>query len=145
MLQSTVQVLDKKYIGGKFLQKDIVNAVSHIQKAGVVIQNHDIEVVSDAMGAYEQHRVKIKPIDGNVSVLNFRIPVINEEGEFTSGGIKYRARRQKVDLPIRKIDDRTIVLSSYYGKLFIQRSEKKAYDLYDWIARQLITQGYDES
>lgn len=141
MLQSSVQVLDKKYIGGKFLQKDIVNAVSHIQKAGIVIQNHDIEIISDATGAYEQHRVKLKPIDGNTSVLNFRIPVIDEEGEFTSGGIKYRARRQKVDLPIRKIDNRTIVLSSYYGKLFIQRSEKKAYDLYDWIARQLITQG----
>jgi len=141
MLSCTTEVLDKKYIGGKLLQKDILNVVHHVQKAGVIVQQHDVEIYTDATGSYEQHRLKIRPIDGVSTVLSFRVPDINDDGEFTTGGIKYRARRQKVDVPIRKINDRTVVLASYYGKVFVQRSEKKAYDLYDWIARSLIDSG----
>lgn len=141
MLSCSTQVLDKKYIEKGYLKKDIINAVYHIQKAGVVVQDHEVTEYVDAMGNYEQHRLKVKPIDGVSSTLTFRIPKINSEGEFVSGGIKYRARRQKVDLPIRKIDDRTVVLASYYSKLFVQRSEKKAYDLYDWMARKIIETG----
>lgn len=44
-------------------------------------------------------------------------------------------------LPIRKIDSSTVGLTSYYGKLFVQRSKKKADDSTDWLAKQLLVIG----
>ena len=40
-------------------------------------------------------------------------------------------------LPIRKIASNIVSLSSYYGKLFVERSELKAHDYFEWISGQL--------
>lgn len=44
-------------------------------------------------------------------------------------------------LPIRKIRPDTVALTTYYGKLFVSRSARRANNSMDWIARQLLTLG----
>ena len=48
-------------------------------------------------------------------------------------------------LPIRKIDSATVALSSYYGKVFVMRNEKKVNDFTEWLARQLFVLGFSET
>jgi hypothetical protein len=48
-------------------------------------------------------------------------------------------------LPIRKIKPHVVSLTSYYGKIFVRRNEKRVNDLYDWLAKQIIGHGLDDA
>jgi len=141
MNASTINTFDRQYLKN-VLKRDIVSMVSNVQRAGIVIQEHSVDEVTSIVGDYDIHTLRFKPIDGAPSIARFRIPKINDEGEFFANGVKCRMRKQRTDVPIRKIKPNVVTLSSYYGKVFIQRSEKRAYDSYYWIYNKIIGIAY---
>jgi hypothetical protein len=136
MSESSLQTFDKAYIKN-VLKKDMLMMVTDLQQSGVIVTNYEVETNNSALGAFEVHELHLKPVDGMPSTLRFRVPVINEDGTFTAGGNKYSMRKQRVDVPIRKIDPITVALTSYYGKTFVAVSDKKANSTYDWILRNI--------
>lgn len=46
-------------------------------------------------------------------------------------------------LPIRKTAPDTVALTSFYGKNFIRRSEKSAYDRPKWLVNEIVSRGFD--
>jgi hypothetical protein len=96
MLQSTLLSFDEDYIT-KVMHKDILSMVAGIQTAGVIVKRHEVERDISALGTYDNHTIELKPIDGASSTLRFRLPVVNKDGTFLSGGNKYLQRKQKVD------------------------------------------------
>lgn len=143
MLKSSHLELDKKYIKD-ILPRDIVRTVSSIQKAGIFIQNHNVEKVSDIQGDYEIHSITVQPVDGINSIIKFKIPTVDEDGVFTSRNVKYKMRKQRVDIPIRKINSFTVGLTSYYGKIFVTKSEKKKHDSDNWLYNYIIQSSYNK-
>lgn len=140
MLESSLNVFDSKYIK-HIMPKDITAMTANIQKAGIFIHDYTIESEASALGEYEIHSLRIKPIDGVISTLRFKIPKVDQEGRYVANGNTYSLRKQRSDLPIRKIRPDTVALTSYYGKLFVARSSKRANNSMDWIARQLLSLG----
>lgn len=136
MLQSSLQSFDHDYVT-KVMKKDVLSMVSNLQKSGVVIRKHEIEVDHSALGSYESHTLEIKPIDGVTSTVRYRVPVVNEDGTFSANGNKYVMRKQRVDIPIRKINPFTVALTTYYGKTFVTINQKKANNSLEWIAKEL--------
>jgi hypothetical protein len=136
MHKSTLNSLDSDYIK-KVLKKDILAMVGGIQKAGVIIKNHEIEHEHSILGSYESHTLEIKPVDGVTSTIHFKIPKISEDGTYMVNGTKQVLRKQRVDLPLRKINPTTVALSSYYGKTFVERNPKKAGNSQEWIIKTL--------
>lgn len=142
MLQSTVEKMDSQYIE-KVMKADILNAVMSVQKAGVAVTGYDVEVVQDAVSHYEIHKVQLTPVTGKPSTISFRVPVVDKRGSYTSNGQKYRLRTQKSDVPIRKVSAIRVALTSYYSKLFIERSQRAVFNYDNWIAKQIIAKGMD--
>lgn len=136
MLQSSLLSYDHDYIT-KLLPKDIVSMTGSLQKAGVVIRRHEIEVDHSALGTYENHTLELRPIDGQASTVRFRIPKVEEDGTFVANGNKYVMRKQRVDLPIRKINPTSVALTSYYGKTFVSLNAKKSNSSLEWIIKKL--------
>lgn len=136
MLQSTLLEFDKKYIK-EVLPKDIVSMPHSLQKAGMIITDYDTEVKTDITGSYEMHTVRVTPVEGVASTLRFKLPVIQEDGTYESGGVKYRMRKARRDLPIRKITPTRVALSSYYGKSFVIRTEKQANNYANWLQTRI--------
>lgn len=136
MLSSSLQVFDSHYIR-KTMRKDIVNAVMTIQKAGAVVDDYRIEKVETYLDSYEIHSVKIVPITGKPTTIRFRIPNVNEDGVFKAGGVKYRMRKQRGDIPIRKISSNEVALTSYYSKMFVCRSERMVFNYPEWLVNKL--------
>ncbi|MBX0311330.1 MAG: hypothetical protein JHC31_06065 [Sulfurihydrogenibium sp.] len=130
--QSKVEHFDKNYTSS-LIKKDIVNCVTALENADVIIKDYSVEKDISTLGNYEIHKFVVRPIGANESTLYMRLPIISEDGEFVASGVKYRMRKQRSDLPIRKISDDEVALSSYYGKLFIKRTDRKAYSYYDYI------------
>lgn len=143
MYESSLKRFDEKYIS-TLMPKHITRSVMSLASIGISIQDYDIERVSNINDDFEIHSVKVATVNGKTSTVRFRIPAVNDYGEFRLGGIKYRMRKQWADLPIRKISDSEVALTSYYSKLFIQRTPRAAYNYERWITSTLIEMGIDD-
>lgn len=144
MLSSSLLDFDERYIKN-ILPKDIVNMVTSAQNAGFIISKYEMEPIEDVMGKYEMHTIRIAPIQGQPSTLRFKLPAVNEDGTYQSNGVKYTLRKQRYDVPIRKIAPDRVSLSSYYGKTMVTRSDKKVNDYGNWLRTNIIAKGVDNS
>lgn len=137
MTESTLKAFDSKYLS-EVLKKDIVNCALDIQRAGVTVLNYDVEEVKDAANDYQIVTMQLSPVDGDTSTIRFKVPNVKPNGEFTSNNVKYRLRKQRADKPIRKVSPSTVSLTSYYAKVFVDRSEKSVVNYPKWIIKQTI-------
>lgn len=143
MLKSTLLEFDKKYVE-QVLQRDIASMVTNLQQAGILVQDYAVEEVEDITGTYLSYAIKVKPLQGASSTLRFRIPKVLPDGTFKVNGVSYRTRKQRGDLPIRKISPSMVKLSSYYGKLSVDRSEKKVDDYGRWLRDSIMAIALDK-
>lgn len=132
MAENSTRVFDKKYIN-KYMNKDKVAVVRSLQNAGILINSYEVEKVNGALGSYEIHTLKVKPILGGSSTIRFKLPVVNEDGEYTSNGKTYTTRKQRGDVPIRKINAHMVGLTSYYGKTFVERDQRVSNNSILWL------------
>lgn len=142
MLQSTVEKLDSQYIE-KVMKADILNSVLSVQKAGVMVTGYSVRVVQDAVSNYEVHTVQLTPVMGKPSTIQIRVPIVDKRGVYVSNGQRYRLRAQKADVPIRKINPSRVAISSYYAKIFVDRSQRAVFNYDNWIIRQIKERGQD--
>ncbi|MNO14016.1 hypothetical protein D3C76_36560 [compost metagenome] len=144
MRQSTVEKMDSQYIE-KVMKGDVLNAVMSVQKAGIAVTGYDVEVVKDAVSHYEVHRIQLTPVTGKPSTISFRVPVVDKRGVYISNGQRYRMRTQKADVPIRKVSPIRVALTSYYSKLFVERSQRATFNYDGWVGKQIIAKGLDQT
>jgi hypothetical protein len=146
MLSSTLFHFDRNYTQ-KVLKKDIVNAVMHVQHAGVAVTGYSVEHVQDALNSFEAHTVKLTPVSGSPTTVRFRVPKVREDGTYLADGVRYRMRKQRRDMPIRKVGPSKVAMSSYYAKVFIERSQKAVNNYPQWLVNQIrgLALSHDDS
>ena len=137
MLGSTNRDLDTRYLKEVY-HKDLYNAIYGIQKSGVVINKHTIEEKKSFLGESEIHTIELKPLDGRPSTVKFSIPKIDEDGVYKMSSKNYMLRRQRKDLPIRKTSPNNVLLTSYNGKVFIEKNLYQKDNPSVWISKRLV-------
>ena len=137
MLKSSLVQFDQKYIE-QVMERDIASMILAMQAQGTIIEDMRVERVMDAVNKSNVYVVKIVPVPGKPSTLRFPIPVVEKDGTWIANGKKYNLRKQRGDPPIHKVDRATVALTSYYGKLFVTRSEKVVHDFRAWLKAQVI-------
>lgn len=142
MLKSSLMMFDKKY-AKEVMQRDMAALASSLQRAGIVVRNYDVEEVEDITGSHYVYRINIKPIEGSASTLVMKMPKVDDEGNFKINGVNYRTRKQRGDMPIRKISPSKVALTSYYGKIFTERSERRVNDYGKWLRNHVMAAGLD--
>lgn len=140
MLASTLFEFDSKYVEN-VLSKDIVSMLLNLQHSGAALTNYSVELHEDAMNQFEVHRVQLTPVRGKASTLEFRVPSVNKDGTFRTNGVRYRLRKQRSDVPIRKVSPSKVALTSYYSKVFISRSEKQINNYPGWLTNEIALRG----
>ena len=144
MLKSSLLSFDDRYIADVML-KDTAAMILNVQNAGVAVSGYRVDEHTDILGGYQMHTLKLTPVIGAPSTIRFKLPVVERDGTFTSNGVKYRLRKQRGDLPIRKINPTRVALTSYYGKVFVSRSIKKADDYGYWLQCKFTEKILDKS
>lgn len=144
MLTSSLHTFDAKYIEG-VLQKDVAAMVLNIQNAGYCVTDYEVEHVETRTGAYDAYTCRVVPIEGSASTLRWKLPSVQADGVYIANGVRYRMRKQKGDLPIRKIAPDRVAFTSYYGKVFLSRSEKKVNDYGNWLRNNVMAAGLDDA
>jgi hypothetical protein len=144
MLKSSLLEFDQRYIE-ELLEKDVAAMVLALQNAGICVTSYEREEVHDVMGSYVMYHVRIVPVQGTASTLHFKLPLLSDDGTYMANGTRYRIRKQKGDMPIRKIAPDRVALTSYYGKLFVSRSEKRVNDKAAWLRNAIMAMGLDNA
>jgi len=121
MLEDRTNTSEREYIKNVY-QKDIKSVIYKMQDAGIMVTNHEVKVIKDITGAWEDHYITTKPIGGNVSTNVIRLPVINEDGVIKTNANKYQMIKQRVDYVIRKIDSNAVAITSAVGKIFVTKA-----------------------
>lgn len=142
MLTSSLLSFDDRYIE-HVLDRDTAGMVLSLQNAGIAVTDYKVDHIDDVMGGYKQFSVRVNPVVGQQSTLRFKLPVVDRDGSYTSNGVKYRLRKQRGDLPIRKIAPTRVALTSYYGKAFVNRSKKRADDYGYWLQNRFMEKLHD--
>jgi hypothetical protein len=140
MLQSSLLVFDQRYVK-EVLHRDVASMVMNIQHAGIAVTNYEMERVEDVLGSYDAFTVRTTPVDGTSSTFRFKLPVIEDDGTYQANGIKYRMRKQRGELPIRKMAPDRVALTSYYGKVFASRSSKRVNNYGEWLCNAVMARG----
>jgi len=144
MTQSTLQSYTRDYID-EHMKNDVIKMVGGLQKGGVIIQKHEITQEHTVMGNVEIHNLQLKPINGTASSIWFKLPVVEHDGSFKVAGNRYMLRKNRADLPIRKISPNEVSLNSYYGKAFVSSESKIANSTSDWILKQINKASFEGS
>jgi len=142
MLSSSLNRFDRDYVR-EVMKKDVVKMALNVQKAGIAIQNYEVDRIDELNGSYEIHTVKVVPVIGTPSTLRFNLPVVDDNGTFRAKGVKYRMRKQRGDLPIRKISPSEVAMTSYYSKLFVSRSDRAVFNYSNWLLNQITARAVD--
>lgn len=144
MLASSLHTFDSKYVK-HVLHKDIAAMSLNIQHAGMAVTDYNVERVDSVLGSFDSHAVRVVPIEGAATTLRFKVPVVAEDGTYMANGTKYRLRKQRGDLPLRKINASIVALTSYYGKTFVSRSDKRVNDRGVWLRNNIMAMGLDNT
>lgn len=144
MLKSSLLDFDKRYVS-KYLERDVASMVLNLQNAGIAVTDYQTERVGDIMGEYLDITMSLAPVIGKSSTLKAKIPIVQPDGTYRSNGVRYRLRKQRGDLPIRKVNPSRVALTSYYGKLFVNRSKRKTNDYGHWLQSQVMAKGLSQN
>lgn len=94
MLRSAMETFDSNYIKNDVIGKDTAAMVTAIQRAGLIVTDYKVETYESILGKEEEHTLRIVPVEGMPSTIRFKIPVVEEDGTFTTNSVKYRLRKQ---------------------------------------------------
>lgn len=135
--KDVIGAINKKYMEEQY-DKDLIRTVYGLQLHNAIVEDYKITEDRNILGATQTHSVKVKTLNGKASTLSFILPKIETDGTFMLSNNRYRLRWQRSDLPIRKIDNTTVYLSSYYGKVSVSKANIKKDDVGYWIRNKLI-------
>lgn len=138
MLQSSLLEMEKNYINN-YLDKNIAQMVMALQNIGIAVVDYKKENVVDALTKMDIYTIKLVPAVGKPTTIRMRIPTLTEDGIFTTGGVRSKMATQRSDVPIRKTGPGRVALTSYFGKNFIDRSEKVIANLDKWVSSTLVS------
>lgn len=136
MLNYALKEFDTRYINS-VLERDIVNAVLHAQQAGIAVTDMSLERTDTYLGSYNTLSVQLTPVYGQPTTVKIPYPVISEDGIMRVSGVKYRTKKQRVDAPIRKVSATQVALTSYISKMFVERTERVAFNFSNWLCREI--------
>lgn len=142
MRECNLEAMKRGYTS-RHLNKDVMQSVLGIQQLGIAVKDYKVETVENAMDHYQIHTVTLKPVRGKQSTVRFRLPVVDEQGRFTSNGTQYSMRLQRADVPIRKVSPTRVALTSYYNKVFVDRSPRTVNDFGRWLTNEVVNRGLD--
>lgn len=137
MLEATTESFEEQYVR-KVMNKNIIQSVMSLQKGGFLVTDIQLEKQDDIANNIDVLKIKTQKIGGNESTIVIKLPRVNPEtGTMLVQGVEYRMNYQRADIPIRKVSPTEVALTSYYGKLFINKSERRKFNLDKYLITQI--------
>lgn len=142
MLESSLLEMDAHYTE-HLMERDMAGMCLAAQNMGFAVTNFQKQRKVDAANKYDHYSVQLTGIGGVQNTVHFKVPAVDRNGKFQANGVTYFMAKQRGDLPIRKTKATRVALTSYFGKIFIDRSARSVYDQGGWARKKLGELGLD--
>ena len=112
----------------KLLDRDIVATFMNFSKLpdGFYVANVEVTDISTVTSLMNNWRVTLKNKNTDrQSIINIRIPKVMN-GRFYNNGIWYNIGKQDFPIPILKINKKTVMITSNYQKITVERYDTKS-------------------
>ncbi len=138
-LKDPINNFDKKYIKNLY-HKDILRSIVSLARAGFIPKKIEVikELEDSVLGEAETYQIEYIDLVGKTHKVKIRIPKIKEDGTYKISGNTYILRKQRSDVPIKKTSWNRVILSSGYGKIFIDKAPMKKYDAGYVLRKKLV-------
>lgn len=130
MAKSSIANLDTAYVD-KMLHRDLAKTLTSFISSGMFVTSIQEENKSTSLSSLTHYKVSLSDVNGKSHSVVFRLPNVDRTGHMKINGITSRMVKQRVNLPICKLDDRRVNLSSNYNKYLVERTK--------YVAHQYLT------
>ena len=119
--------LHEEYLDKHFNQH-LAKCIFSLSKSGLFFKKYEEETEKTDTNIVKHIRLTYTNIDGKTKTLKIKIPLPDHEGYFRYNGVKSYMKLQLVNLPITKINNYRVSLSSNYGKTIVERNTSIRYN-----------------
>lgn len=137
MTKSTIANLDSLYIKHMAV-RDIAKVMTSLVQHGYFVSDVKEQLEMDQFTRKVHYRIKLIDIQGKQHSINFSLPHVDENGFILVNGVVSRMVKQNVNLPICKVAEDRVNLSSNYNKTLVTRIGTKANSFDPFINKYLI-------
>lgn len=133
---NTINTIRETYIKNHY-HDDIVKMIYSLQNANVIVEEYKINPIKSQLGDLEEHVITLRTLENQTSTVKIMLPKIEPDGTIKMSGNDYVMRWQRQDLPLRKVGNSQVKLTSYYGKYFLEKAYFKTNDIGYYIMNKL--------
>jgi len=139
-LKDPIGARDRKYFK-KYYEEDTKRVFEHLNVSGIVaVSSHDITETNSKINSITTHTLEVMQSNGRTKKLIRHVPKIDDDGKMRLNNNEYILIKQKTDRPIRKINNTTVGLSSFFGKLMVRRGHYSKNNISKGLYKQLQKQ-----
>lgn len=132
-VENSLTVFDKEYMT-KTYKKDLVNTLISFQKNGVYLTGlKEVKNVTD-LNSTTTYTASYTDINGKRSSCKFTVPNVGRDGKIIVDGVKQVLKKQRINLPIVKINEVEVSLASNQNKTRVIRNTAKAHSFFSTVA-----------
>ena len=131
-LETTLSVFDKEYLE-KSYKRDLVTTLTSFKKNGVFLTGLKEEREVTDLNDVTKYTASYIDIDGKKSTVKLTIPNVRRDGKILLDGVPQILRKQRIALPIVKINDLEVSLASNQNKTRVIRNTAKAHSYFSTI------------
>ena len=131
-LKSTAATLERDYVR-KTYKRHIAGIISSFQKNGLFLTDVKEEKVLNTFDNYTKYSCSYEDTNGNKTTISFKLPDIDSNDRFVTDGKPQVIKKQRIALPIIKINDHEVSLSSNYNKTRVYRNPNRAHNYGSYI------------
>lgn len=127
MKGTSFNTIAEQYEDG-LMDRDIVSTFMNLSKLpnGFYVTNVKVDDVSNVSSLINRWTITLKnKSTDHQQIIHIRVPkVIN--GRFYNNGIWYNIQKQDFPIPVLKINDKTVIITSNYNKITVSRYDTKS-------------------
>lgn len=135
--KSMLVEMDKTYLDRAY-HVELGKVLGSTAKHGLYITKIEEEEHHTEMDHTTTVKVSLTDLDGKNHSIKFTRPTVSKDGTMMLSGTEYRLTRQATNLPICKISEYRVNLSSYYNKVIVERVQSKRNNYSDVMGKILM-------
>ena len=136
MVNSTIHAFDQTYLK-HVMMKDICKSLTALNKQGLYITDIKEKKINDKFNKVTDYKISLVDLKGKRHSIQFQLPTVDNKGAMCVNGIQSKMIKQMVNIPICKIGENRVSLTSNYNKTIVQRTEQVAHSYEHWLNKYL--------
>lgn len=142
-LKDPIGARDRIYLE-KYYEKDTARVINHLNASGIIaVEEHTKEDTNTKISSITTHTITIKQSNGRSKTIIRHVPKPDKDGKIRINNNEYVFMKQKTDRPIRKINNSTVGLTSFFGKLMVSRGHYSKNNISSGLYKQLKSMSED--